>query len=146
MTLNHESAGSNPAPATDGFEISNFLYRLVRIENPGPWTRSLISNPDIALLRLLQIDPFGLEPMVRWFGNQKAFSFMTPRSPNDCHRQSFGDRGSSLRQAEWRQQSRFWNSRHGPVVKRYDASPTCWQRWLDSTRDHCRFSGTTSRH
>ena len=27
---------------------------------------------------------------------RKGFSFMTPRSPNDCRRQSFGDRGRSV--------------------------------------------------
>ncbi len=116
MTLNHESAGSNPAPATFRFEISNFPYCLVQIENTGPWTRPRISNPDKAFLRLLQIDPFGLVPKVRWFGNQKSVLFHDTPIPKLLPAAVVWGSGpfgrfrfwfpnaSPLRQAEWRQQ------------------------------------------
>ena len=37
------------------------------------------ANPDGFVGLLFPIDPFGLVPMVRWFGNQK--SFLTHQSP-----------------------------------------------------------------
>ena len=94
--MNHESAGSNPAPATDRFEISSSLYCLVQIENSWPWTRPRISNPDIALLRLLRIDPFGLVPMVRWFGNQKSVFFHDTSIPKRLPQAVVWGSGSSV--------------------------------------------------
>jgi hypothetical protein len=40
-------------------------------------------------MRLSQIAPFGLVPMVRWFGNQKSVSFLTPRFSWEQSRDKF---------------------------------------------------------